>query len=790
LLSCLLLPAAALADGDPGSDVLLDQNLFAYWDAHLTASQQLRIGNLLNATAQAGVPVRVAIVAQRDDLGTVAALWHKPQQYAEYLGYEISLSYSGRLLIVMPNGYGVYWQRHPAGAAKLEAALAAQRPSGASASSLVAATVSEVQRIEALAGVSQATLSRGSGGSTAPAATNATGASATPTPATHAATNTRKANHSSSLGVLLAIALILALTIYIAVRSGRLNGLRPSTPGGADAGNGAARRIHLRPSMVAPLVLFVVVALAFIVNQTGSSTPTAQGGTLATNAELDPGTALAARTAPNFTLTDESGHRVSLSQYRGKVVVLSFVDAECQTICPLTTQAMVDARAALGKAGKDVQLLGVDANWKSTQVDDVLNYTELHGLVGRWHFLTGSVPQLERVWTAYHVNEKALEQAGNNDIEHIAATYVIDRQGQLRDLFTTYPSYAAIGQVGQLIARDAAALLPGHPRVAQRYSYAQIHGISPNQPTSLPKLGGGSLKIGPGAPRLSLFFATWDAQTTPISAELDALNAYSKQARKQGLPPLTAIDEGSVEPSPTALPFFIKGLPSPLSYPVATDVTGRIADGYEVQGEPWFVLTDAAGQIVWYQEVYTSGWPTIAGLVKDVKAALKPGPDGAVSTVAAKLALAGSPAPLASLHAQSSQLISGGQAGLDARIAKLRGYPIVLNIWGSWCTPCQREFGLFSRASAQYGKSVAFLGADTDDGAADARAFMRTHPVSYPSYATTDTSIDKLLSGGLQGTPTTVFYGASGKILSVHVGQYTSLGSLEQDIQDATLGSH
>ena len=102
---------------------------------------------------------------------------------------------------------------------------------------------------------------------------------------------------------------------------------------------------------------------------------------MATNPHIDPGTALKPRAAPGFTLTDQTGRQVSLSQYRGKVVILSFVDAECQTICPLTTQAMLDAKASLGKAGKQVQLLGVNANWKSTQVEDVLEYTEQHQML-------------------------------------------------------------------------------------------------------------------------------------------------------------------------------------------------------------------------------------------------------------------------------------------------------------------------------------------------------------------------------------------------------------------------
>jgi cytochrome oxidase Cu insertion factor (SCO1/SenC/PrrC family)/thiol-disulfide isomerase/thioredoxin len=771
LLALLALPAAALADGDPGSDVLLDQNLFAYWDANLSSAQQLQLGHLLEATAQAGAPVRVAIIAHRDDLGTVTPLWQQPQTYAHYLGHELSLAYSGRLLVVMPNGYGVWWQADQAGGARLQAALAGRRPSADTASALVAATVSAVDRIESAAGVSAATLARESG--SAPAATTAPASG--PAPVTSSRRAAASAHHSSSVGVIVAIALIVLLTGYIAVRSGRLNGLR----------------LRPRPVMLVPVGLLAVVVLALVINQTGSSPTSALGGTLATNPKLDPGTTLPPKPAPAFTLTDESGRQVSLSQYRGKVVVLSFVDSECQTICPLTTQAMLDAKAALGRAGKQVQLLGVNANWKSTQVDDVLNYTELHGLTGRWHFLTGGLPQLERVWSAYHVNEKALEQAGSNSIEHVAATYVIDPQGRMRYLFTTYPSYAAIGQMGQLLARDASRLLPSHPRVSSDESYAEIRGVAPTRKLTLPKLGGGRTPIGPGAARLYLFFATWDAQTTPIAAHLDALNAYAAQARtKQGLPPLTAIDEGSVEPSADALSGFVKGLASPLSYPVADDASGRVADGYEVQGEPWFVLTNRAGQIVWYQEIYTSGWPKLRALVQQVKAALRPGPSGTESAAAAKLVLRGSPAPLAALHAQSSQLLAGGQSALDARIAKLRGYPIVVNIWGSWCYPCQQEFGLFSQASALYGKRVAFLGADTDDPAGDARAFLRTHSVSYPSYGTTDTSIDKLLPGGLAATPTTVFIGSSGKILSVHIGQYASQGTLDQDIQDAALGSH
>ena len=76
-----------------------------------------------------------------------------------------------------------------------------------------------------------------------------------------------------------------------------------------------------------------------------------------------------------------------------------------------------------------------------------------------------------------------------------------------------------------------------------------------------------------------------------------------------------------------------------------------------------------------------------------------------------------------------------GLGALRARLAALRGHPVVINKWASWCAPCRAEFGAFQRASVTQGREVAFIGIDSGDTSrADALAFLRSFPVSYPSY--------------------------------------------------------
>jgi thiol-disulfide isomerase/thioredoxin len=143
--------------------------------------------------------------------------------------------------------------------------------------------------------------------------------------------------------------------------------------------------------------------------------------------------------------------------------------------------------------------------------------------------------------------------------------------------------------------------------------------------------------------------------------------------------------------------------------------------------------------------------------------------------------LEGSPPALASLHAEGGEILSGGLPALRARLASLRGRPIVINKWASWCEPCRAEFGVFQHVSVSEGRTVAFLGIDSGDAnRADALAFLRSFPVSYPSYYDRDGQAGAAITDSSL-TPVTVFYDRHGSQF-IHQGPYPSEAKLEADI--------
>jgi hypothetical protein len=113
VLSALLAPAAARANGDPASDVLLTDQVFLPYEAPISkqAADQLR-ATVAEANKR-GFKIRVAVIAFTGDLGTAVSLWRHPQPYSKFLWSEIAFVYSNRLLVVMPSGFGFYDGKKP-----------------------------------------------------------------------------------------------------------------------------------------------------------------------------------------------------------------------------------------------------------------------------------------------------------------------------------------------------------------------------------------------------------------------------------------------------------------------------------------------------------------------------------------------------------------------------------------------------------------------------------------------------------------------------------------------------
>jgi thiol-disulfide isomerase/thioredoxin len=144
--------------------------------------------------------------------------------------------------------------------------------------------------------------------------------------------------------------------------------------------------------------------------------------------------------------------------------------------------------------------------------------------------------------------------------------------------------------------------------------------------------------------------------------------------------------------------------------------------------------------------------------------------------------LAGAPAPLAALHAQSSQLLEGGVPAFKKRLAELKGTPVVINKWASWCGPCRAEFPAFQQLATERGKEVAFLGVNAHDAKNDAREFLAEYPIPFPSYVDPDEKIAQEIDAPAN-YPITIFVDARGETQFIHQGGYTSADALAADVE-------
>jgi cytochrome c biogenesis protein CcmG/thiol:disulfide interchange protein DsbE len=141
--------------------------------------------------------------------------------------------------------------------------------------------------------------------------------------------------------------------------------------------------------------------------------------------------------------------------------------------------------------------------------------------------------------------------------------------------------------------------------------------------------------------------------------------------------------------------------------------------------------------------------------------------------------VAGTPADLAALRRRISEIKDGSPQDFDAQLRALRGHPVVVNAWASWCPPCKFELPFFQHQAVQRAATVAFVGLNVEDNHADARAMAARYPLPYPSIADPDRHIiDRFRARAL---PVTIFYDAKGTEQMVHQGVFPS----EKDLSEA-----
>jgi thiol-disulfide isomerase/thioredoxin len=158
-------------------------------------------------------------------------------------------------------------------------------------------------------------------------------------------------------------------------------------------------------------------------------------------------------------------------------------------------------------------------------------------------------------------------------------------------------------------------------------------------------------------------------------------------------------------------------------------------------------------------------------------------PRSAASPADYERALADAPAPLDRLYSRPNELLNGGPAAFERTLRGLRGHPVVVNKWASWCGPCRFEFPFFQEQVKKRGKEIAFLGVDSEDAREEAREFLEEFPVPYPSFFDPKSDIAERL-GSERNFPTTTFYDTGGELVYTKPGGYASEAALEDDIRE------
>ncbi len=310
------------------------------------------------------------------------------------------------------------------------------------------------------------------------------------------------------------------------------------------------------------------------------------------------------RAAPVFHLGDQNGQPLSLSQFRGRSVVLSFNDDQCTDVCTLLAEDVVRANQYLGPAGRShVAFVSVNVNPFYPEVSAVRHWSDSNGLGGQanWFFGTGPVPTLRSIWKQYGVYVGT--DASTRTVTHSTLVEFIDPSGRIRATGDFGQNAVDVSAYSHGLAQAAMDLLPASERTPVSGPQAPPGGgtgagLGQEAPAfSLPTLAGPRIGAAAGTTMdlrslrgRPVVLNFWASTCTDCRSELAAFAAVAASDPKVAFLGIDVAD-----PSPSSAGALARA--AGIHYPVLSDSGGRVASAYQVSGLPTTIYIDASGTV-------------------------------------------------------------------------------------------------------------------------------------------------------------------------------------------------
>ncbi len=185
-------------------------------------------------------------------------------------------------------------------------------------------------------------------------------------------------------------------------------------------------RLASRLSVIT-LAVLVVLTVALLQQRNHAASPAIDTSTTGSTSALQ-GSDLGSTPAPNFTLTDQAGKQISLAQFKGNPVILTFLYTSCPDQCPLTAEKLHSTVQMLGQNAQHVSIIAVSTDPTRDTTVAAMRFSKTHNMQDYWHYLVGTRQSLGSVWASYHIFAQPQQQTVN----HSLGIYLIDKQGRER----------------------------------------------------------------------------------------------------------------------------------------------------------------------------------------------------------------------------------------------------------------------------------------------------------------------------------------------------------------------